>query len=71
LKKILGENLFEIISKKKKIREGIGKRRGRRYKTNASLLLVISSKEKIDARIFERKNAKNLSVTDLANGDFL
>ncbi|MFH1311256.1 MAG: 50S ribosomal protein L4 [Nanoarchaeota archaeon] len=68
LKKILGKSLFEIISKKKKIRAGKGKRRGRRYKINAGLLLVISNKEKIDTGVFERKNAKNLSVADLARG---
>ena len=68
LKNILGENLFALVSKNKKIRAGKGKRRGRKHRSNAGLLLVMGSKEKIDTRVFEAKNVKNLSIMNLAGG---
>ena len=68
LKKILGENLFEVSLKKKSIRSGIGKLRGRKYKSNAGLLLVVGEKEKLKTNAVEVKGAKGLNVTDLANG---
>lgn len=68
LKKILGENLFEISLKKKSVRSGIGKLRGRRYKSNAGLLLVVGEKEKLKTNAVEVAGAKGLNVTDLANG---
>ena len=68
LKKILGENLFEIAFGKKKIRSGKGKLRGRKYKTNAGFLIVTSSNEKLKTRIIETKKVDNLSVIDLARG---
>jgi large subunit ribosomal protein L4e len=68
LKKILGEDLFEVSLQKKKIRSGIGKLRGRKYKKNAGLLLVVGEKENIKTNVIEVKKAKGLNVTDLANG---
>ena len=68
LKKILGKNLFELALKKKAIRSGKGKIRGRKYKSNAGLLLVIGKKEKLKANAFEIKDAENLGVVDLAKG---
>ena len=68
LKKILGKELFELSLQKKTVRSGKGKLRGRKYKTNAGLLLVIGEKEKLKANAFEIKNVKNLSVVDLAKG---
>ena len=44
LKKLLG-NVYEIAIQKKKIRAGKGKMRGRRYKANRGLLLVIGKNE--------------------------
>jgi len=68
LKKILGKILFEVSLKKRKIRSGKGKLRGRKYKKNLGLLLVTGNKEKIKTNIIDVKNAKELNVTDLANG---
>lgn len=68
LKKILGEKVFSIIVIKKEIRSGRGKRRGRKYKKNAGLLIVIGEKEKINGGIFDVIKTKNLSVNDLAKG---
>jgi len=68
LKKILGEDLFEISLKQKSIRAGIGKSRGRKYKKNAGLLLVTGNDEKLKTNIIDVKNAKSVNVTDLANG---
>jgi len=68
LKKILGKDLFEVALKKKSVRAGVGKLRGRKYKSNAGMLLVVGNKEKIKASGFDSVRAENLSVTDLANG---
>lgn len=67
LKKILGD-LYEVAIKKKKIRSGKGKSRGRKYKSNAGVLLVTGNKEEFSTNAFEVKNAKNVSVMDLAKG---
>lgn len=67
LKKILG-NLFEVALKKKKVRSGKGKLRGRKYKKNAGLLFVVGKNEKLKANIFDTANTKNLGVVDLAEG---
>lgn len=69
LKKILGEDLFKIALKKKAIRSGKGKLRGRKYKRNAGLLLVIGKDEKIKTNAFDVINVENLSVTNLASGE--
>lgn len=68
LKKIVGEDLFSVSIKKKAIRSGRGKLRGRKYKTNAGLLIVTGEKEKIKVQNFDISNAKTLNTTDLANG---
>lgn len=68
LKKILEKDLFEIALKKKNIRPGRGKFRGRRYKKNAGLLLVTGEKEKLKTNLFDVTNSKILNVNDLANG---
>ena len=68
LKKLLGENLYSIAVKKKSIRAGKGTRRGRKYKSNAGLLIVIGKDEKLKTNAFEVVNVKNLGVTDLAKG---
>ncbi|MBU1501168.1 MAG: 50S ribosomal protein L4 [Nanoarchaeota archaeon] len=68
LKKILGEGLFEKIEKKRSVRAGKGKMRGRKYKTNAGLLLVTGEKEEVKTSLVESKKAKNLGVVDLARG---
>ena len=68
LKKILGENLFSKVSRKRKIRAGKGKLRGRKHKTTAGLLLVTGSDEKVKTTVVETKNAKKVGVVDLAGG---
>lgn len=68
LGKILGDVLFEVSLKKRKIRSGKGKLRGRRHKKNAGLLLVTGDKEKIKTNIIDVKNVGGLNVTDLAIG---
>ena len=42
--------------------------RGRKYKTNAGLLIVVGKDEKLKANAFDVANVKNLSVNDLAKG---
>ena len=68
LKKILGKDLFELALKKKSIRSGRGKTRGRKYKKNAGLLIVIGTDEKIKINAFDVVKIENLGVTDLAKG---
>jgi large subunit ribosomal protein L4e len=68
LKKILGKDLFKIALRKKSIRAGKGTMRGRKYKSNAGLLLVIGKDEKLKTTAFEVVNAQNLSVINLASG---
>jgi large subunit ribosomal protein L4e len=68
MKKILGEKLFDVAVKKKTIRAGKGKMRGRKYKKNAGMLIVVGNKEKLKTNAVDVKNAANLSVVDLAQG---
>lgn len=68
LKKILGETLFEVALKQRSVRAGKGKLRGRKYKKNAGLLIVVGNNEKLKTNVADVKNAKALNVTDLANG---
>jgi len=66
LKKILG-NLYNIAVKKKSIRAGIGKMRGRKYKRNAGLLFVVGDEEDKNIKGIEVVKVSELSVSDLAN----
>lgn len=68
LKKILGKSLFGLALRKKQVRSGKGKMRGRKYKSSAGLLLVIGSEEKMKTNAFEIKNVQNLGIKDLADG---
>jgi large subunit ribosomal protein L4e len=68
LKKILGDVLFEVSLKQKRVRSGKGKLRGRKYKKNLGLLLVVGNKEKLNTNIIDVKKVNGLNVTDLANG---
>jgi large subunit ribosomal protein L4e len=68
LKQVLGEVLFELALRKKSVRAGKGKMRGRKYKSNAGLLLVVGDKEKLKTKSFEVVNVNTLGVTDLAKG---
>ncbi len=68
LKKIFGENLFNVAIKKKSIRSGKGKLRGRKYKSTAGMLFVIGEKEKLKTTAFDVQKVKNLKIKDLAQG---
>lgn len=68
LKKILGENLFGVALKRKSIRNGRGKLRGRKYKSNAGMLIVIGNKEKLKINNIDIVQVKKLGVNDLAKG---
>ena len=67
LKKILG-NLYKLTLKKKTIRSGKGKLRGRKYKSNAGLLLVVGNKEKVKTKVFEIITVDKLGIINLAKG---
>ena len=47
IKKILGKDLFSLALQKKSTRSGKGKLRGRKYKSNAGMLLVLGKDEKL------------------------
>lgn len=68
LKTILGEQLFDLAIQKKTIRSGLGKLRGRKYKSNAGMLLVVGNDEKVKTTAFDVQTVKKLGVNDLANG---
>ena len=68
LKEIFGRDLFDIALKKKSVRSGKGKLRGRKYKSNAGMLIVTGKKEKMETKLFDISNTNNLNVTDLAKG---
>lgn len=68
LKEILGEKVYKIAIKKKSIRAGKGKLRGRKYKNTAGLLLVKGKEEKIKTNAFDIVEAENLGVEDVAKG---
>lgn len=67
LKKILGE-LFDVALQKRKIRSGKGKLRGRKYKKNAGILMIVGKSEKMKISGIDVKKADNVSVLDLAKG---
>lgn len=67
LKAILG-NVFETAKKKKAIRAGKGKLRGRKYKKSLGMLIVLGDKEKLKSKSYDIVNVNKLSVIDLANG---
>jgi large subunit ribosomal protein L4e len=68
LKNILGEDLYKVAIKKKSVRSGRGKSRGRKYKSTAGLLLVQGNKEKLKVSQVETTKVNALNVTDLAKG---
>ncbi|MEM1535166.1 MAG: 50S ribosomal protein L4 [Candidatus Pacearchaeota archaeon] len=63
--------LKEIIFKKRKVRAGKGKLRGRRYKSSAGLLLVVSNSEfkPLKTTGIAIAKASNLSLKELAPGN--
>ncbi len=70
IKNILGAKLFKIAIPQKKVRSGRGKLRGRKYRKNAGLLIVLGKNEVLNLRIFDVKHSNELSINDLAGGGF-
>jgi len=68
MKKILGEKIFLVVFRKREIRKGKGKSRGRKHKTNAGILIITGKNERMNAGIFPVKNTENLGISDLAGG---
>jgi len=68
IKEIIGENMFSLAIKKRTQRAGKGKSRGRRYKHNAGMVLVIGDKENFKSSTFDVVKADKLGVNDLAKG---
>jgi len=68
VKEILGQTLFEVAVKKKQIRAGKGKTRGRKYKSNLGLLVVVGENEKLKSTAFDIVKANTLGINDLAKG---
>jgi large subunit ribosomal protein L4e len=66
LREVLGEELFSVAIQKKEIRAGVGKKRNRRYKSNAGMLLVIGNKEERKISGIDVLKAGELKIIDLA-----
>jgi large subunit ribosomal protein L4e len=64
IKSILKDN-SKLAFKKKTVRAGKGKSRGRKYKSNAGALIVVSSKEKPKATGIDVKQVKEITISDL------
>ena len=68
IEKILGEKIYQIAVSKKVVRSGKGKARGRKYKSNAGVLMVIGKNEKMKSNVFDATKANSLNIVDLAEG---
>ena len=68
LKKILGNDLFNLAIQKKTVRAGKGKLRGRKYKSNLGMLMVVGNKEMLKVSAFDIVKADKVGVVDLADG---
>lgn len=64
LKKIFG-TAFELILKKKTVRPGKGKLRGRKYKSNAGLLVLTGKDEKVKLTGVDVLPVKEATIADL------
>lgn len=64
LKEVFGE-LFEKAIKQHKVRGGVGKLRGRKYKSSAGVLLVTGSDEDIRASGVDVRPLDTLAISDL------
>ncbi len=58
-------NLANLIFKNKKVRAGKGSKRGRKYKSNAGILIIKSEKEKAKFKSLDIKSTNELSIVDL------
>jgi large subunit ribosomal protein L4e len=64
VKKILGA-AYGLALKKKEVRAGRGKTRGRKYKSNAGLLIISGKDEKIKLSGVEVKHLNQVKIADL------
>lgn len=64
LEKIFGK-AYSLVVRNKEVRPGKGKKRGRKYKSNAGLLLVTASDEKVKCKNIEVKAVKEINIADL------
>lgn len=65
LKKALGDS-YEKAVKKKSVRAGIGKMRGRKYKSNAGMVFVVGKDEKMNRKGIDVVKVNELKVSDLS-----
>lgn len=65
MKAVFGES-YDSAFRKKTIRAGIGKMRGRKYKSNAGMLFVIGNEESMKRSGIEVVRVGDLNVKDLA-----
>ncbi|MEK6888727.1 MAG: 50S ribosomal protein L4 [Nanoarchaeota archaeon] len=63
--KLMFGEAFSLLIKSKQVRPGKGKNRGRKYKSNAGLLIVTGEDEKVNAKGFEVKTYSDLLISDL------
>jgi len=69
MEKIFGDAFYTVL-KHKSIRAGLGKMRGRKYKSNAGLLFVIGNDESMNRKGVKVLCVKDLTITDLSpNGE--
>lgn len=54
-----------LVLKEKSVRAGKGKRRGRKYKSNAGLLLITSDSESVKSSRVDVRKISDLSISDL------
>lgn len=66
MEKVFGKELMNKVFKKKKIRAGIGKLRGRKYKSNAGMLFVLGDDEEMKRKGIDVVKVSDLSVGSLA-----
>ncbi len=64
LKNLFGP-AFAHVMQKKEVRAGKGKRRSRKYKSNAGLLIITGNKEKMKSSGLEIKTVREVSIIDL------
>lgn len=64
LKKIFGENV-SLVLKEKTVRAGKGKIRGRKYKSNAGLLVIVGQDENAKFPGVEVRKVANVMISDL------
>ncbi|MBX4211867.1 50S ribosomal protein L4 [Candidatus Pacearchaeota archaeon] len=64
LKKILG-TLHDLTPRRKSVRPGKGKLRGRKYKSSAGLLVVKGKDEKVQMKGLDIRTAREVSIADL------